>query len=54
MRNVALIKGTPDDVVDIIMEERQQMSFDDLMVYSPIGNIEKRICSYQLLQKSFT
>lgn len=48
-----LIKGTPEEVKDILLEEQEKYGFDEAMVYSPISDHEKRLKSYELLYQAF-
>lgn len=48
-----LIKGTPDHVERILAEEQELIGMDELMVYAPIFDHEKRVQSYKHLAKMF-
>lgn len=44
-----LIKGTPEQVKAILLDEQEKYGFDEAMIYSPIPNHDKRLKSYELL-----
>lgn len=44
-----IVVGTPDQVKEILLDEQEKWKFDEIMVYSPIPDHEKRLKSYQLL-----
>lgn len=46
-----LVKGTPDQVANILKEEQEKYGFDELMVYTPLPDLNDRIKSYELLMK---
>lgn len=48
-----LIKGTPEEVKNILLDEQKIYGFDEAMVYSPIPDHEKRLKSYKLLYDIF-
>lgn len=48
-----IIKGTPEQVKVILLDEQEKYGFDEAMIYSPIPNHAKRLNSYTLLYKVF-
>lgn len=48
-RNIVI--GTPEQVRDILLEEQEKWGFDEIMVYSPISDHDKRLKSYKLLKE---
>lgn len=48
-----LIKGTPEHVENILTEEQELLTIEEIMVYAPIFDHEARVASYKHLAKMF-
>ncbi|MDO4680856.1 MAG: MsnO8 family LLM class oxidoreductase [Aerococcus sp.] len=44
-----MIKGTPDQVADILKDEAEKYQLDEILIYSPIADIELRRQNYKLI-----
>lgn len=48
-----LIKGTPEHVENILVEEHELLGIDEIMVYAPIFDHDARVASYKHIAKIF-